>query len=521
MVLVWLEKKQQFGKLKYNNYNYIYNMKLKFEPYYNKLSENIAISTGYFEPTHDEINWNEHVNLPCTPINFLRECNDIHKPAILISTGAHCPMHKGHISIMTNAKKSVEQAGYTVIGGYLSPGHDEYINQKLGNDAMNISKRMQWANNLLNENKNNNWLAIDPWEGVFAPGAVNFTSVVYRLQLYIKKFYKHAENVKIFFVCGDDNARFMVPFENTDIGTVIATRPNYEEIRLQYKNVSTTNNVIFADSGINTSSTEVRKSKEYTDFKNTKDVQAIVRLKYDSTNHTILNILREYYSNVWPQYIDKQITSLKFTDFKYPIINMDSEIDLGTKLEISRLYDNFGQKQLGYTNRPGSKDLETQFYDINSQDIKEYYLFDDDIFTGSTMKYVEKCLSNFNILIKGRLSFISGNTEHEVVDIKDFLMYDGGGLVTKIDNELVRIPYIYPFVDPSTRASIKNPLQFSIDMWKQSENYYYNVLTPPILIGEHEHLRYLIQLGFNANTSMQEVCAYYYTFLTKIKNYEL
>lgn len=493
--------------------------KQSFEPYYKNLSENDAMNSGYFVPTHDKIDWEQHVNLPCTPINFLKQVTNTHNPAIIISTGAHCPLHDGHISIMKSAKDAVENAGYTVIGGYLSPGHDEYINEKLGDNGLNISRRMEWANNMLKADQSLSWIKLDPWEGVFAPGAVNFTSVVHRLQLYINKFYISA-NVKIFFACGDDNARFLIPFKNTEIGTIVVKRPGYEEIRNNFEN-NICINVIFTNNTINTSSTDIRKTYKYKKFKeDQQDIQAYARMHWCNDERQTLKILKKYYSHVWVQDYDDQVQDWKEQKtIALPIINLDEETDHGIKLNISREYDLFGQYKIGYTNRPGYDTINNQINKIvKDNNLTECYLFDDDIFTGNTMDYIQEKLRNTNnVSVKGRLSFISGSSDnHEVVDIKDFIFgYNkSSGLVTKIDGELVRVPYIYPFVDPSARASIKEPLSFSCEMWLNSMNYYQ---TDKTIISDRDDLLFLTKLGFKHTDTLYDVCAYYFIFLMRLQ----
>ncbi|CAF1328249.1 unnamed protein product [Rotaria sordida] len=53
---------------------------------------------------------------------------------ILISTGAMNPIHRCHISNMIKTKQYLENIhDYNVIAGYISPTHDEYVQEKLGN----------------------------------------------------------------------------------------------------------------------------------------------------------------------------------------------------------------------------------------------------------------------------------------------------------------------------------------------------------------------------------------------------
>lgn len=498
---------------------------LKYEPFYNELAkehgEQKAYETGYFDPSHHKINWKKHVNLPCTPVNFLAKPKyDNTKLAIIISTGAHCPLHDGHIEMMISAKINLQSEGYQVVGGYLSPGHDEYIKYKNGDNWMSIGQRMDWANKMI---KDHQWLSIDPWEGVFAPGAVNFTSVVYRLQQYLKKFYDHYDRTKIFFVCGKDNARFLEPFLNTEIGTVVVNRPNYKWD--QYADLKS-DNVIFATNLYNeNSSTRVRETDEYKAFRIKNKKQLFLRMNYNFVEKQIQVLAKKEFSQVWTLDIEEQ----KGNFFRQIIqdkivINLDSEIIVDHEnvkpLEISRFYDNFGQKNLKHINRIGSKSVKDQIVNlIKDKYIKECYLFDDDICSGGTMDFAEWQLNNYGIKVLGRLSFASGqSSDKEVLDTKDFLIgYLNGGLTTKIKKEYVRVPYVYPFICPTVRASVTNPLSFSIEVWKINMDFWKD---KEATIYNTPSLHFLTKLGFKQSDTIYSVCEYYYNFLSTLPNYE-
>lgn len=487
--------------------------KVSFEPYYNKLTEEDALASGYFIPKHGPIDWKKHVNIPCTPINFLAPLKSEDKPAIIISTGAMCPLHEGHIDMMVDAAYAVNNIGYRVIGGYLSPGHDDYIKEKTGDNWMPIHDRLRWANDMI---KHISWLTLDPWEGVFAPGSVNFTSVVYRLQKYIKKFYKSSKDVKIFFVCGGDNARFVVPFENTDIGCVVVSRPGYEHISKQYANKKS-ENIIFVYGNNEQSSTNIRKTKEYKEFSKVKQKQVHVRLVQSNWEKRVVKELQNWFSHVWPENLAQQMRDFDNNNITGTIINLDLETHHGRKLDVSRLFDLYGQKKIGFTHRPNSKPIDKQ---IDNLLVKQYfdkcYLFDDDIYSGATMDYIEGLLNKRGISVLGRISFISGALrDKEVLDAKDFLFgYGDGGLIVNFDKSLVRVPYMYPFVCPATRASITDPLQFSINMWKLNMELWKHIDTT---IGTVESLQYLLKLGHKRGDTIYNVCKYYHDLLMEMK----
>jgi len=504
--------------------------KLAMEPFYKDFPDQTLLdSAGYFEDTNQwNINYRAHTDIPCTPIQFLSH-NEAQgtldtikkKRCILLSTGAHCPMHQGHIDMMESAKKKLTESGYHVLGGYLSPGHDEYIKQKTGDQWIPIGQRIQYATSLIRDYK---WLAIDPWEGVFAPGAVNFTTVAYRLRQYINKWYQQPEDITIFMVWGADNARFAQAFMyykgDDKYGTVIAGRPGYSDRIGIYENLK---NVYVAEDTKNIiSSTEIRKNG----FKHTLADQ--VQLRVSLTNkhanriterdNDVINLLNKSFSAVW---LNESANTYKLNDY-VPLehildkcVVLDEYCDHPHKISISRVYDAFGQRKLGYNNRPGTPALHEQTIKI-ANEFNEVYLYDDDIFTGRTMDMVESLFMSCYPAIKvlGRLSITSGNSAMEVLDARDFFALgtdnNPSGLVVSYKGQNHRVPYIYPFVCPTTRASIKNPMDFSIEMWKiQLKHYDTETLMP----------EFYTMFGFEPGTTMREVCQQYIEFLLEVKKH--
>ena len=183
-----------------------------YKSLYDMTNEETILEAGFFYDT-DTVNRNlkESIKILCTPLSFLNINTNISKspngPCILLTCGAFCPLHPGHIQMMEVAKKHLEGIGYDVIGGYISPGHDEYISSKNKDKAIPIHYRIRIISQMI---KHKDWLSVDPWEGLFCKVAVNFTDVYLRLQMYIKEHLK--QDIPIFFVSGGDNAKFAMTF---------------------------------------------------------------------------------------------------------------------------------------------------------------------------------------------------------------------------------------------------------------------------------------------------------------------
>lgn len=52
------------------------------------------------------------------------------KPALLLTTGSMSPIHQGHIAMMFTARERIEQEGFQVVHGWISPSHDLYTEPK-------------------------------------------------------------------------------------------------------------------------------------------------------------------------------------------------------------------------------------------------------------------------------------------------------------------------------------------------------------------------------------------------------
>src|SRR5689334_3025389 len=112
--------------------------KLRRDPYFSRVYEQhgeLAVwEAGFFLDTDEEDASLADVDWLCTPRP--RRAITGERPVVLLSTGGFCPVHDGHLAMMEAARAAAEQAGFDVIGGYLSPGHDEYLRMKCGSSAI-------------------------------------------------------------------------------------------------------------------------------------------------------------------------------------------------------------------------------------------------------------------------------------------------------------------------------------------------------------------------------------------------
>lgn len=497
--------------------------KISRDPYYSDLYDkygyDFIVDAGFFEDTAKEnVNILESLDILCTPINFINRTlrsRSVNKPiyqndCIILSTGSFCPIHKGHIEMMEHAKSTLEANGWNVIGGYLSPGHDEYISSKAKDKAIPVNYRIQIINEMI---KDIHWLSVDPWEGVFAGVAVNFTDVVYRLEKYIEKHI--GRHIPIFFVCGGDNARFASTFKDKG-HCVVIDRPGYGERCYNYLHLQYTNRIYFGVGNNDMSSTKIREQNVWIE-PDKKELQ--LRVDGNLMDEPLIEILKPYFTKINQRIVSEQIDNFFRDNDVEKIINLDTMIPSMYQLGISRKYDLFGMTKLGYTERPGYPSFKTQLEKIDKS--KSYYIFDDDIHSGGTMRFTNALLKHAGIKVDGIKSLvISTPDESEILDARDFYIgFDNSGLVVEYpDYGKFRVPYIYPFVDPTSSCSISNPMQFSIDVWKMNYDFWkvrevYELNDLPFMLKLYRDV-----LGFPADIKICDICEHYYKLLLNLRN---
>lgn len=456
---------------------------------------------GFFADTSTEDeDVAESVNTLCTPIAFLKK--GLPNPCVLLSTGAFCPLHEGHIKMMEKAKEAVERAGFQVAGAYFSPGHDEYIKSKTDDEWIPVHNRIQIIREMT---KPYPWINVDPWEGAFTKVAVNFTDVVYRLGLYLKEHL--GKEIPVFFVCGGDNVRFLKAFSNHGY-CVVVDRPPYTS-DYEFKtalNASNYTRFIYANGGIEMSSSKIRSSTKFTPPEK-KDLNLRLR-RFDLKENAVATWLKPYFNKITHHYIEDQKKLYHNMAACIMMISMDPYIEGDREFAISREYDLFGTSMLGYTHRPGSRTLEQQVDRIPRD---HYGIFDDDIHTGNSIRFARKCIeADGTRIIDSVHSFnISASDNVEVLDARDFLFGfdEHSGLVVRLPNgKRVRVPYMYPFVCPFTRASINEPMRFSAAMWDLNM-----AMHTDLLVRQVPYITDLCKfLGFGPETSLKDICKHYY-----------
>eukprot|EP00475_Leptophrys_vorax_P031954 TRINITY_DN4880_c0_g1_i3.p1 TRINITY_DN4880_c0_g1~~TRINITY_DN4880_c0_g1_i3.p1 ORF type:complete len:215 (-),score=47.36 TRINITY_DN4880_c0_g1_i3:10-654(-) len=114
-------------------------------------------------------------------------------------------IHKMHVEILEQAKRELEQQyEVRVLGGLISPSHDDYVKTKLGRDAVPAKQRIEMIKLAL---KGAPWIEVDSWEAE-QDSFVDFPEVTAHLQSKMDDFAEKCQvDLRVFYVCGTDHAQ--------------------------------------------------------------------------------------------------------------------------------------------------------------------------------------------------------------------------------------------------------------------------------------------------------------------------
>lgn len=129
--------------------------------------------------------------------------------AVLVTTGAFCPIHEGHLQLLETAKRELESRGTTVLGGYICPDHDQYVSSKIRFRSLSAAQRLELCELAVEES---DWLMVDRWAAIYASGSVGFTTIVDHIDKMIKQHVMTTKPIRIVYTFGGDNAMFAFSF---------------------------------------------------------------------------------------------------------------------------------------------------------------------------------------------------------------------------------------------------------------------------------------------------------------------
>lgn len=489
---------------------------------------------------------------------------------VLVTTGAFCPIHAGHLEMMERAKDALEERGHVVLGGYLAPDHDDYVSGKCGTGAVSTPIRLDLCERAVSDS---DWLMVDRWAALHAPTAVNFTTIIERLQKYLAYHLRTHRPIQVAFVFGSDNAGFSKSFLGRG-SCVCVLRPGYEKYleKIAQNPVVRRNPRIMFSRNITSpwASSNVRRGDMQGLTKEVKEEWIRLRtsnLISDSQGPDIMNIYVRSEGNwavqPWAELpsVDGlrigrayevfqkgliaaleqsfqqgrkleggsqvRIVSLDLNSQKTifqgfaessPIISLDPCLPSTANISVSRCFQPLSRRDPAFVARPGADSLTTQLDRLTN---KSYVLFDDDTFTGHTISYVRrlietKCTVEKFLTLCDANGPQGGSTSDQaprlnLVDCRDFLVgAREAGLVMKLpDGSLCRAPYVLPYVRPHYHVSVfvSEEINFSRAVWQLNKQFFSSIGMEMHISDMAPAFRTLCEVqGFDASTAMDTFC---------------
>lgn len=444
--------------------------KIRRDPYLGPLAEErgeeAAMRAGFFFDEDDEDAPLDDVDWLTTPMPKRAGAPRPpgRAPLALLSTGGFCPVHAGHLAMMERAREAAERAGWHVVGGYLSPGHDAYLRMKCGDAAIPVHERLRLCAEAV---AGSDWLSVDPWEAMHRRVAVNYTDVTARLRAYLRAHVDPA--LEVAYVCGGDNARFASAFAEDGVCIVVG-RPQAEaEADAWRRELAGNPRVLWAEGDHPAASRALRAER----WVAPPPRRLVLRLEDERVVRT-LGLGREAYRAfqealraLLAARAEVRVSELEARTSRGgegPTLGLDPMRPAAHTLAVSRRFALGGHELRAYAARPGWPSLEEQ---VAALPPGAYVFEDDDRMTGGTLAAVRALLPPSVTLVGTRFAIERADDE-DVLDARDFLVgTDEGGLVVELAAGATgRAPYLLPYVDPAARASVRDAHAFSIAVWQ-------------------------------------------------------
>eukprot|EP00928_Gymnodinium_smaydae_P066815 TRINITY_DN4977_c1_g1_i1.p1 TRINITY_DN4977_c1_g1~~TRINITY_DN4977_c1_g1_i1.p1 ORF type:complete len:681 (-),score=141.44 TRINITY_DN4977_c1_g1_i1:83-1933(-) len=157
-----------------------------------------------------------------------------HSRAVVVLTGAFSPCFSGHVEMIAQARRRLEQGGHIFLGGFLSPFEEMSLKEKHDSRSfpmLSAAMRLRMAE-LACENVED--LCVSPWQAS-QKERVSPSDVLNSLRLALKKeFGDDGLAIKLFIVCGSSNQKMCLWVPGCSLqGLVIVPQNDDDELLLE------------------------------------------------------------------------------------------------------------------------------------------------------------------------------------------------------------------------------------------------------------------------------------------------
>jgi nicotinic acid mononucleotide adenylyltransferase len=457
-----------------------------------------------------------------------QQSDDKTRKAIIISTGSYDPLHDGHLETIVLAKEHIENMGNnTVIAGFVSSSHDTYVRRK--NVTGVIDYQRVHNNTVFAEASKHNrpvqWIFHESWETLGVKYSLNFTDVIAYISQMVETYV--GPDIDIYYVFGSDNAGFAMAFahDRQDLAKAICIgRPGYALTEETAELIASNSNLSFVQGDNPMSSTLIRSLQTNQILAGTSVAPLVVRNDIEESTEWMkkffsIEDLKTKQTEFWAQFDNELLKSFtevryidvpqqilqtkKFLDEHHPqenILSCDVYFEGDLTIRCSRLFDIASSQSHGKS---------THFITpVADDDGREYVFVDDDIVSGFFLSEIKK-----HYIIKSAISMadiVIKDDYIDIVDARDFLIGAvHSGLLMDAPTPF-RAPYLSPFVDLISRASIPadNIRSFNRTMWRANKNFYAGTgITVADL--DASHIGFLSYLKFDGDAEIETICEMY------------
>ena len=123
-------------------------------------------------------------------------------PAVCFYNGTFVPIHAGHISVLEETKKYIENLGtHELLGAYMSPSHSGYVAKKLPPaDIIGAGHRLSMIQLAI---ENLDWVMIDLFE-MFQPSNTSLSVIMKAFISRIQAQLPNGSQIDVFWLKGED-----------------------------------------------------------------------------------------------------------------------------------------------------------------------------------------------------------------------------------------------------------------------------------------------------------------------------